>query len=219
MKMLEVPLSYGFFATQCFAGVSAWLKKTVATVDMPAADMLVRIHCKTCTTSVRLVFSTRAKCEEFVATYRDDGLLYAVDGPWCDTRATFIVRQSKSPEDREIGRRFKPLWEVLAPKLEEIFTDKDAIGNFGVPALEGRAQVLSTYDRRIGARNPSLLLPHSDRNRISISLLLVCVSLVLLMMCCSRCAWARSYMMSSWCFQNAFVFLHMVVENDAAHFL
>ena len=72
---------------------------------MPTANMPVRIHCKTGTTSARLVLSTRANCQEFVATYRDDGLLYAVDSLFCITSATILVRQSKkTPEEREIGK-------------------------------------------------------------------------------------------------------------------
>ena len=37
----------------------------------------------------------------------------------CRKSAAILVRQSKPHEDREIGRRFKPLWEVLAPKLQD----------------------------------------------------------------------------------------------------
>ena len=173
-----------FSCEQCHAGVSVSLKKTLATANMPAADMPVRIHCETGTTSARLVFSTRAECQEFVATYRDDGLLYGVDSPFCNTSATIIASQSKSPEDREIGRRFKPLWEVLAPKLQDIFPNKDAKGNFVVPALEVRAQVLSIYDRRNRVGKPIFsLATFLDTNRNSMSVLLACVLLILLMMC------------------------------------
>ena len=100
------------------------------------------------------MFSTRAKCQEFVATYRDDGLLYAVDRLLCNTSAAIIVRQSKSPEDREIGRSLKLHLEVLAPKLQNTSPDKDAKVFFVVPALDVRAQVLSIYDRRDGVGKP-----------------------------------------------------------------
>ena len=53
-----------------------------------------------------------------------------------------MLRQSKSPEDREIGRRFAYLWEVLAPKLREIFPEHDFEGNFIIPTTDFRAQVL-----------------------------------------------------------------------------
>ena len=71
-----------------------------------------------------------------MARYKDDGLPNEVDGPFCNTSAKMLVRQSKSPEEREIGRRFAPLWEVLAPKLQEFFPDRDAKGNFNVPSLD-----------------------------------------------------------------------------------
>ena len=61
-----------------------------------------------------------------------------------------FFRQSKSPEAREIGRRFGPLWEVLAPELQETFPDRDAKGIFVVPAIDVRAQVLNIFDRRNG---------------------------------------------------------------------
>ena len=67
-----------------------------------------------------------------------------------------LVRQSKSP-----------LWEVLAPKLPEVFPEHDTEGNFVVPALDVRAQVLNVC----------------DTNKGSMSLLLVCASLIFLMMC------------------------------------
>ena len=95
-----------FPCEQCDAGVSARLKKSLTTANVPTANMPVRIHCKTGTASARLVFETRTKCQDFVARFKDDGLPNTVDSTFCSTRATIIVRQSKSPEDREIGRSF-----------------------------------------------------------------------------------------------------------------
>ena len=43
----------------------------------------VRIHCEVVAVSVRLVFETRAKCQEFVARYTGDGIPYAIDSPFC----------------------------------------------------------------------------------------------------------------------------------------
>ena len=68
--------------------------------------------------------------------------------------ATILVRQSKSPEDREIGRRFLSLWEVPALKLQDIFPEKDAKGALAVTALDIRAQVLSIHDRSNGVGKP-----------------------------------------------------------------
>ena len=92
--------------------------------------------------------------QEFVARFRDHGLPYSVDSPFCNTSAAILVRQSTSPEDREIGRRFAPLLEVVAPKLQEIFPERDTEGKFVVPAPDFRAQVLSVFDSRNGVRKP-----------------------------------------------------------------
>ena len=74
--------SYGFLANNAMQACPLGLRMTLTTAAMPTANMPVRIHCKTGTTSARLVLSTRPNCQEFVATYRDDGLLYAVDSPF-----------------------------------------------------------------------------------------------------------------------------------------
>ena len=86
--------------------------------------------------------------------YKDDGIPYEVDSPSCNISTTIFVRRSKSAEDREIGRRFVPLWEALSTKLQEIFPARDAKGNFIVPSLDVRAEVLSLYDRRGGVGKP-----------------------------------------------------------------
>ena len=61
-----------------------------------------------------------------------------------------MVRQSKSQDDREIGKRFAPLWNALSKKLQELFPESDIEGTFIVPSLDVRAQVLNIYDRRNG---------------------------------------------------------------------
>ena len=37
-----------------------------------------------------------------MAGHKDDGILHAVDSPFCNTSTSIIARQSKSIEDREI---------------------------------------------------------------------------------------------------------------------
>ena len=64
------------------------------------------------------------------------------------------VRQSKSLEDQEIGKQYAPLWSVLAEQLKIIFLDGDDEGALIVSALDARAQVLSTRDRRNGVGKP-----------------------------------------------------------------
>ena len=121
---------------------------------MPAFNKPVRIHCKAGSVSVRLVFETRAKCQDFVARYKDDGIHNAINSPFCCTKTHIIVRQSKSIEDREIGKQFAPLWRELADQLRVFFPDGDDEGAFIIPALDARSQVLSIKDRRNGIGKP-----------------------------------------------------------------
>ena len=81
-----------------------------------------------------------------MARYKDDGISFEVD--FCPVRTNIAVRQSKSPEDREIGQRFAPLWKALSTKLRELLGDDT--GTFIVPELNVRSQVLSIKDRRNG---------------------------------------------------------------------
>ena len=97
---------------------------------MPAYNKPVRIHCKAGSVSARLVFETRAKSQDFVARYKDDGIPCEVDSPFCNTSTNIAVRQSKSIEDREIAKQFALLWMVLAEQLKILFFDGDEEGAF-----------------------------------------------------------------------------------------
>ena len=58
--------------------------------------------------TARLLFETRTKCQDCVEWFKDAGLPNSVSSPFCNT-TRILVRQSRSPEYREIGRRFAPL--------------------------------------------------------------------------------------------------------------
>ena len=73
---------------------------------------------------------------------------YAINSSFCNVKTTITVRQSKSIEDREIGKQFAPLWRELADQLEILFPDRDDEGAFIIPALDTRSQILSIKDRR-----------------------------------------------------------------------
>ena len=74
------------------------------------------------------MFETRANCQDFVARYKDDGIPYEINSPFCCAKKTNTVLQSKSLEDREIGKQFAPLWRVLADQLKIMFSDGDDEG-------------------------------------------------------------------------------------------
>ena len=71
-----------------------------------------------------------------MARYKDDGVPYEVNSPFCQSRTNITVRQSKSLEDREMEKHFAPLWRVLTNKIEALFRDGDDTGSFIVPALD-----------------------------------------------------------------------------------
>ena len=55
------------------------------------------------------VFETRGKCQDFIVRHKDDGIPGTINSPFCCANTTFTVRQSRSIEEREIGKQFKPL--------------------------------------------------------------------------------------------------------------
>ena len=73
-------------------------------------------------------------------------------------QTNIIVRQSKSIEDREIGKQFAPLWRELADQLKILFPYSDDEGAFIIPALDTRSHILSIKDRRKGVGKPMFKL-------------------------------------------------------------
>ena len=116
MRLHEAPFFYGFLVNNAFLACTHGFFRTLASTDQP-----VRVHCKRRTKSARIVFETRSKCQDFVARFKDDGLPHSVNSPFCNTTSTVIFRQSRSPELREIGRRFFPLWKICCYKVARFF--------------------------------------------------------------------------------------------------
>ena len=106
-----------FPCEQYHKGITKWINNLWEESNMPADNKPVRIHCKAGSVSARLEFETRAKCQDFVARYKDDRIPHEINSPFCCARTTITVRQSKSIEDREIGKQFAPLWRKLADQL------------------------------------------------------------------------------------------------------
>ena len=57
-------------------GITKWIVNLWEESNMSAHNKPVRIHCKAGSLSVRLVFETRAKCQDYVVLYKDDGISY-----------------------------------------------------------------------------------------------------------------------------------------------
>ena len=139
---------------QYLKGVTQWIDTLWDESGMLACNKPTRIHCKAGSVSVRLVFETRGKCQDFIVRYKDDDILYAINSPLCCTNTTITVRQSRTIEEREIGKQFMPLWKELADQFKVLLPDADDKGVFIIPALDSRSQILSIKDRRNGIGKP-----------------------------------------------------------------
>ena len=153
MNTREVP-SYYDSLVQYHTGIRKWINTLWERSNIPADNRPVTIHCKAGSISVSLVFESRAKCQDFVVRDKEDGIPYEIDSPVCRVKTTITVRQSKSIEDREVGKQFAPLWRELADQLEILFPNTDDEGAFIIPALDTRSHVLSIKDRRNGIGKP-----------------------------------------------------------------
>ena len=155
MNMREVPSHYDSLVNSTILELrNGWINTLWEESNMPADNRSVTIHCEAGFTSVRLVFESRAKCQDFAVRYKEDGIPYEIDSPFCSVKTTITVRQTKSIEDREVGKQFAPLWTELADQLEILFPDRDDEGAFIVLGLDTRSQVLSIKDRRNGVGKP-----------------------------------------------------------------
>ena len=132
-----------FPCEQYHTGITNWINNLWEESNLPACNKPVRIHCKTGSLSVRLVFEARAKCQDFVARYTDDGFPYEVDSPVCQSRTLSQSASQSHLKTEQSGNVLRPLWSVWAEKLEALFLDGDDTGSFIVPALDVRSRVLS----------------------------------------------------------------------------
>ena len=60
---------------QYHTGIANWIDSVCEKSNIPVSHKPVRILCKAGSVSARLVFETRAKCQDFVARCKDDGIL------------------------------------------------------------------------------------------------------------------------------------------------
>ena len=155
-----------FPCEQYHKGITKWIDDLWEGSNMPACNKLVRIYCKAGSVSVRLVFETRGNCQDFIVRYKDDGIHYAINSPFCCANTNIIVRQSKTIEDQEIGKQFAPLWRELADHLKVLFPDGDDECAFIIPAFDARSQIHSIKDRRNGIGKPVFKLAPLESGQI-----------------------------------------------------
>ena len=110
-------------------GITNWINNLWDKSNTPAHNKPVRIHCKAISVSARLVFETKAMCQDFVARRPCE-----IHSPCCFVKTTILVRQSTSLEDPEIGKQLAPMWRALAEQIKFIFLDGDNEGAFNCKA-------------------------------------------------------------------------------------
>ena len=182
MNNQEVP-SYSDSLEQYLKGMTKWTDTLLDESNMQAWNKPVRIHCKAGSVSVRLVFETRGKCQDIIVRYEDDGIPFTINSPFCCSKTTITVVQSRSIEEREIGKQLKPLWKELADQLKVLLPDADYKGVFIITALDSRSQILSVKDRRNGIGKKFSNLLHLVADKRLCSLHLICLFLVFRMRC------------------------------------
>ena len=169
-----------FPCAQYLTGVTECINNVLENSGIAPHNRPTRILCKAGSVSARIVFETRAKCQKFVARYKDDGIPHEIDTVLWTSKTTILVRHSRSVEDRETGKQFMPLWKAFAEELRILFPGGDDKGSFVVPALDARSQVLSIKDRRNGVGKPVFKLAPLEVDKHLPLFLLTCAFLVLL---------------------------------------
>ena len=159
----------------------------LATTNISVHNTPIRIHCKTGPLSGRLVFETRAFCQDSVARFKDDSLPCAVESPFCRKSAPMLVRQPSPPERRPRNRKaVKTGMGSSGSKITIIFPRRmpEAIWLFQPLMYEHKSSAFMIAD--LEWENQCSRLHHPDTTKCSVSLLLICVSLVFLMLCCCK---------------------------------
>ena len=172
MNMHEVPSYYSFRANSTtleflLGSIASGKSPTFQHATSPSGITAKQAPCQSDSYS-----KTRATCLDFVARYKDDGIPYEVDSPLCNVRTNIAVRQSKSLEDREIGKRFAHLWKAQSTKIQAHLT---SVHKFSVLRIAGTEWGNQYSDLLLVGTNSCLIL-----------LLLICVFLALPMMHCDR---------------------------------
>ena len=73
---------------QYLKGVTQWIDTLWDESGMLACNKPTRIHFKAGSVSIRLVFETRGKCQDFVVRFEDGGSLHAINSPFCFANTT-----------------------------------------------------------------------------------------------------------------------------------
>ena len=137
-------------------------------------------------TSVRLEFVSRPKCQDFVVRFEyNNDISYEIDRPFCNIKPTIIVRQSDTIEDREIGNNFRFCGENWLTNLKFSFlmemTKVHSSSQRSILAHMSSASKIA--ETELENRFSDLLLLDADK-RLPLFRLIIC-SWCFLLKCCN----------------------------------
>ena len=156
MNMHGVPSYDGSYVSNT-TGITKWINnfrenQTFQSIIDPSEFIAKQVPCRP---------DSYSKQEPNVRTLWPD-----IESILRNAKTNIAVRQSKSFEERKIGKQFEPLWKVLAEKFEVLFPKGDDTGAFIVPAPDACSQVLSIKDRRNGVGKPVFKLAPSGSGQL-----------------------------------------------------
>ena len=139
-----------FSTLQYHTGITNWINNLWEKSNIPAYNKPVRIHCKASSVSARLVFETRAKCQDFVARFRDDGIPYVMDSPFSNGLGPPIQVTCRPGDRKTICACVENVGTTAQNPSLKVMAQVPLF----VPALDARSHVLSMKDRRNGVGKP-----------------------------------------------------------------
>ena len=137
----------------------------------------------------------RAKCQDFVVRFKDDGLPYEVNGPLLQHQCLEYVcanpSQKMTVKSGDVLHCTGKLWLLNYRKFSWIKMQKVALSCQPL-IFDHKPSVYTIAEMELENRFSDLL--HLDTNIYSVSLLLICVNLIFLTWCCDkflRAIWLR----------------------------
>ena len=174
-----------FPCEQYHQGITMWINDLWAKSNMHAHNKPVIIHCKAGSVSARLVFETRAKCQDFVARYKDDGISYSINSP---SVAPIQISLSAIPNHLKTERLENNLrhcgenW-LTNLKCSSLMEMAKVHSSFQHLMLAPKSSALKIQEN--GLENRCSNLPPLEVDTHLHLLYLICLFLVFLLKCCN----------------------------------
>ena len=174
-----------FPCEQYHKGITKWINNLWEESNMPADNKPVTIHCEAGSASGRLVFEIRAKCQDFVARYKDDGIpmrltvLFAASKQQLLSANPDQVRTERSASNLHLCGAF---WQISSKFSSMVEMTKVLLSSHcSTPAHKSSALRIE----ETGLENLCSNLPPLEVDKHLPLLHLICVVLVFLLTCCN----------------------------------